>query len=77
MSAGSFRLPLRTYARNREGVEQIAFPAIADPVIYCIRLTHRRGRKEKRFLTDCNDEDLIEIEIGEVGAVSCYHCLPC
>ena len=62
---------------NREKCETIALPVIADPVIYRSRRTHRMGRKEKRFLTDCNDEDLIEIEIGEVGAVSCYHCLPC
>ena len=62
---------------NREKCETIALPVIADPVIYRSRRTHRMGRKERRFPTDCNDEDLIVFEIAVVGAVSCYHCLPC
>ena len=57
---------------TREEFETIAFHAIADPVIYLTRRTHRIGRKERTALTGCNYEELIVVEVEIRGAVPYY-----
>jgi hypothetical protein len=68
---GSFKLPFSLSVTHREGIEQIALPAITDPAIFIARLTHRAGLRRQISSSGRIHEELIVVEAEIRGAVSC------